>query len=879
MKQKKKILITAGVVAASLFAVFCIVFILIGFFSDIDSEPNEQEIAEYNRLAENYAHFTGSFIEIVPIDELDIPVPGVDYYPEDVVAAFEELHGMTESDGSSPGYTEVVRNPENIGILNPTHIRPTPGPDAWAGLGDIIVEQITDQYDDYDEFIDSGLYWVLSDPAIWIETGDFIISSIALEIDESDVLLDTEFWGTLIIEAVNSVAEEVGIEEDFYFLDDVITEYLDEQWGDMDAAEFVEYTVEYFDDSWNDYRENPVQENIPESSSDAASIPNHQTDEYGRILAEFYPIKYKAAGRLFYRETLNEKQKIVYDIAVTAIQAGLFSVECNFGISVDEARDAIEAVRIDFPEFFYLEGMGTSEMTGGIASDLDFGLHRDVKAIGVDRALSQVAEYVNPIVSEAQRLNTQIDKVKYIVDHMVKAISYPRLDQFGVAPSGKNIGRLQTIWSAVADGETVCAGYSSLFHYYMKLLGISATTLSGGSHGWNLLELDGEYYLMDVTWIDTGESYKWFNFNEDLLRIYAGGDDFRIKCHTPEGLSALLPAAKGTKYGYEKWFGPLEPQPTPETTPYVPPAVSATVVINGYDATPSLSVVNEGGVLYAKGKAFVEAFADLGALGTQRWFDYEHRISDEKIYITGISGGERVLDLSIYSALTTVYENNEYREMLEMSAKVQEYSKEVYIPILAFADALGKAGYEVEIVIDGTTHSFVPSQEPNMPDASKMSYGESPSVRINGVDISSELTVKTIDNVAYAEGKSFIEAIREPDMPDGMHSFDYEYTTENDDIFNLLGNYDHETGSSWIDDEYEYLLDYDAVFVNSYFTEITMYILFLGANEAWICTEVNAGEPFYELYTISEAPRYVDGEVYIPIEAFAATTGYEIVIE
>ena len=71
MKQKKKILIIAGVVAASLIAVLCeAVFILNDLFSDNSSEPNEQEIAEYNRLAENYAHFTGSFIEIVPIDEL-----------------------------------------------------------------------------------------------------------------------------------------------------------------------------------------------------------------------------------------------------------------------------------------------------------------------------------------------------------------------------------------------------------------------------------------------------------------------------------------------------------------------------------------------------------------------------------------------------------------------------------------------------------------------------------------------------------------------------------------------------------------------------------------------------------------------------------------
>lgn len=700
MKQKKWMMIS-GIAVLSLLAaigIFCVTFILIGFFSDEDSVVGEEEIAEYNSLAENYAHFSGTFIELLPIEELNIPVAGVDYEPQELRAAFDALY-------DSPAAAQVTRNEENIGLVNQIQQKPvvkaSPGPDVWVGLGDLITEEIIEQHSDPGDALDQALYEALGDPALWVGMGDVIIGGAAAELEERDNPLAPVFNIYYILDTVQSAAQDAGVNTDFGYLEDTITVYVDEQWGNLDAEAFAEYSDVYFDTAWDDYRADPMPENIPA----AAMVPNAQLDRYGRIKAEYFPIHYKVMGRLFYRELLSEKQQLAYDIAITAAQGGLFELSVNLGISEQEMEMVMDAIRRDFPELFYLSGFSTSVDVDGNAIDMSLGASYEIKSIGIDAALAQLAAKTNPIVAEARKLNTDIEKVKYIVDTICQTTTYPRFNEQGIAPSGLSFGDMQTIWTGIVGSETVCAGYAASFHYYMKQLGIPTTVLTGGGHGWNLLQLDGDYYYMDVTWIDTSENYRWFNFNEELLVQYAAGDKFRIECHTGEGLSALLPAAHGTKYGYEAWFGSLEPPAPPTSTPYVPPTVSATVAINGTDVSSKLKVKDADGVLYAEGKTFVEAFTDPGAPASARWFDYAYSKKDDAVYLSHYISGEQVFTLHLYSEFME-WHSAEGDEDQNISAKVQIFENEVYIPMLAFAENLGKAGYEAEIVLNGETHTF-----------------------------------------------------------------------------------------------------------------------------------------------------------------------------
>lgn len=59
-------------------------------------------------------------------------------------------------------------------------------------------------------------------------------------------------------------------------------------------------------------------------------------------------------------------------------------------------------------------------------------------------------------------------------------------------------------------GTGVCDSYAGAYMHLMEYLGVSCKHVSGkgngGSHAWNALKLDGNWYWVDVTWDDPGRS-------------------------------------------------------------------------------------------------------------------------------------------------------------------------------------------------------------------------------------------------------------------------------------------------------------------------------------------------------------------------------------
>lgn len=70
-----------------------------------------------------------------------------------------------------------------------------------------------------------------------------------------------------------------------------------------------------------------------------------------------------------------------------------------------------------------------------------------------------------------------------------------------------------TTWGALVKGKCVCQGYSLAMYRLMLECGIDCRIIGGVGHAWNIVELDGLYYSLDVTWADQEEYgiyYDWF---------------------------------------------------------------------------------------------------------------------------------------------------------------------------------------------------------------------------------------------------------------------------------------------------------------------------------------------------------------------------------
>ena len=79
------------------------------------------------------------------------------------------------------------------------------------------------------------------------------------------------------------------------------------------------------------------------------------------------------------------------------------------------------------------------------------------------------------------------------------------------------------------NGKTVCLGYTQTFQLFMDLLDIKcitihSTALGGEEHAWNMVELEGEWYHVDVTWDDPipdgGDRviYNFFNVTSEYMK-------------------------------------------------------------------------------------------------------------------------------------------------------------------------------------------------------------------------------------------------------------------------------------------------------------------------------------------------------------------------
>lgn len=110
-----------------------------------------------------------------------------------------------------------------------------------------------------------------------------------------------------------------------------------------------------------------------------------------------------------------------------------------------------------------------------------------------------------------------------------------------------------TIYGLFTQGKGVCQAFTEATKLLLNMVGIECEIVEGNErHEWNIVKLDGEYYMLDVTWDNpysdekgknksTGISYDYFNVTNDMIAQSHSWDKEKY------------PIAKGTKYNYFKY--------------------------------------------------------------------------------------------------------------------------------------------------------------------------------------------------------------------------------------------------------------------------------------------------------------------------------------
>ena len=206
----------------------------------------------------------------------------------------------------------------------------------------------------------------------------------------------------------------------------------------------------------------------------------------------------------YWKGTLNEEQQILYEeIKESYLQfKNDFSTQLN-EISTKEFQEVYSAILLDHVEIFWLDSyLAPKKITNynTINTNKKIQLYYSYSLDEAKEVKSRIETKYNEIIEEAKKQENDFKKIKYVHDKLIEISQYHDY-------TDEEIDSYQSIVSIFDSGNTVCAGYAYGFKFIMDQLGIkSITTRDIGNkdesknHIWNMVELYGKWYNLDITW-------------------------------------------------------------------------------------------------------------------------------------------------------------------------------------------------------------------------------------------------------------------------------------------------------------------------------------------------------------------------------------------
>ena len=135
-----------------------------------------------------------------------------------------------------------------------------------------------------------------------------------------------------------------------------------------------------------------------------------------------------------------------------------------------------------------------------------------------------------------------MDAILAVHDYLILNTAYdtPAFESGQNTPSHYATGTLLT-------GNAVCSGYASSFLLLMQIAGIPCEYVHSDNHAWNLVQIEDEWYHIDVTWDDPAPdrpgivSYSFFMMPDDEVKALEDHHVWECECSSH-------PACDSTKY-------------------------------------------------------------------------------------------------------------------------------------------------------------------------------------------------------------------------------------------------------------------------------------------------------------------------------------------
>lgn len=208
--------------------------------------------------------------------------------------------------------------------------------------------------------------------------------------------------------------------------------------------------------------------------------------------AQTAPASPDGSGRYIYSQ-LGREDRELYDqiCAMLAAHEAQTELRCS-----DASRpfDVYFLVLADHPEFFWAGNSASSSwhMEGNEAC-VTLKPDYTMSASEAEQRQKRL-----DVITEALRARygglTDYEKVRGVYEYIIGNSVYELSDTD------------QSLCPVLLEGRGVCSSYAKSTQYLLQQLGVEALYVSGqakgGSHAWNVVKVDGDYYHLDTTWGD-----------------------------------------------------------------------------------------------------------------------------------------------------------------------------------------------------------------------------------------------------------------------------------------------------------------------------------------------------------------------------------------
>ncbi len=239
-----------------------------------------------------------------------------------------------------------------------------------------------------------------------------------------------------------------------------------------------------------DIEKNQVEEGTGNLSKSDLEI---KREEIGLSAADIIGLQEAQAGN-FYFEQLGSEERVLYvefyQILVMQAEEILLSTT-----DTEILPRVYQCVINDHPEFFYLNGYTYTQYT---RNDEVQYITFSGRYLYDEQEVARRQDAIDAAVEakiDGLTGSDDYETVKLVYEDLILSTDYS-MD----SPDNQNI------CSVFLDKKSVCNGYAKAAQYLLNYLGIPCIivngTAGGSSHAWNIVEIGGAYYHMDVTWGD-----------------------------------------------------------------------------------------------------------------------------------------------------------------------------------------------------------------------------------------------------------------------------------------------------------------------------------------------------------------------------------------